>query len=161
MRKPGIRSPKRQQIDSEIGKNVTWKQTRKTWHFKPCCQEKFQNEVPKTTQINENPVPDHLETILLFPWCSKVLPRCQSGPQHAKMEASSTPNGNREELEGLAAEGVALKIKCLVVRDIMNQIITPHKSIRFRFCRYQLQRSSIQHGTNTLARVSMPGAEIA
>ena len=43
--------------------------------------------------IDENPVSDHLEAILLVTWCSKV-------PQGAKMEAPSPLNGKREELKG-------------------------------------------------------------
>ena len=40
------------------------------------CLGESQNQ-PK---INEHPVPEPLETILLHPGCSKALPRCQNGP---------------------------------------------------------------------------------
>ena len=72
---------------------------------------------PNHFKINENPVPDHPETIQLLPWCSKALPRCRNGPPGCKIEAPSRPNGNHEELKGPAAEGAALRIKffCFLV----------------------------------------------
>ena len=42
---------------------------------------------------------------LLLPWCPKALPRCQNGPQGAKMEAPSPSNGNREDLKGAGGRG--------------------------------------------------------
>ena len=74
-----------------------------------------QSQINETSQINENPLPDSFESILLLPCSSKVLPRCQNGPQGARMEAPRAPNGNREELKMPAAGGAALKIKIMGV----------------------------------------------
>ena len=42
-------------------------------------------------KINENPVPDPLETSMLLPWFSKVLPRCQNGPPGYKNGGTKLP----------------------------------------------------------------------
>ena len=43
-------------------------------------------------EINENPVSDPLESILLLAWSSTVRPRCQNGPRGCQ-------NGGTEPLQ--------------------------------------------------------------
>ena len=46
--------------------------------------------------IDETQVPDRIVPVLLLPWCSRVLPRCQNGPPGTKPHSaglqSSTKN---------------------------------------------------------------------
>ena len=63
---------------------------------------------------------DHLVSILLLPWSSRVVPRCQSGPPGCSRGAKMVPRmpkwrhqapqmATPRSQKGLTAEGVALK----------------------------------------------------
>ena len=76
--------------------------TKKNTDFRPQCPKSSQNGVPKSPQ---NPIPDPKVSCLLFPWSPRVLPRCQNGPQGAKMEAPGLPNDTRGGLKGAGGRG--------------------------------------------------------
>ena len=89
-------------------KKKTWKQVRNKIEISRLGgQHNFRSQ--NHTKIDKNPVPDHFMSILLLPWSSSVVPRCQKGSpgcprdakvvtQGAKMEAPSLQNGNRQKL---------------------------------------------------------------
>ena len=80
---------------------MTCKQARKQMEMSSLgAQKAFKIRSQKHPKINENPVPDSLESILLLPWSSKVLPRCQNGFPGCQNGGTKPPNGNRKELKG-------------------------------------------------------------
>ena len=88
-------------FESKIGKKIAWKPFRKEIEISSLgAQKAFKIESQNQFKIDENTVLDPLVPILLLPWTSEVLRKCQNGPQGAKMEAPSHPNGNRKELKG-------------------------------------------------------------
>ena len=75
----------------------------------------IQNKPRHHSQINKNPVICNLVSILLLPWSSRVVRRCQNGsgcsrgakmiPRNFKMETPSPLKGNLEEANGSGGRG--------------------------------------------------------
>ena len=91
--------------------------------IKKVCILNFAKNIDRSrnhSKIDQNPVTGNFVSILLLPWSSRVVPRCQNGlprcarrakvPQNIKMETPNPPNGNWRSQKGPAAEGVAFKI---------------------------------------------------
>ena len=98
MRKPRIWSPKHQNFDSEIDKKVTWKQTRRKIEISSLgIQKAIKIRSKNRSKIDGNLVPDHLMSILLLPWSSRVVPRCQNGPPGCSQGAKLVSQGVKME----------------------------------------------------------------
>ena len=95
-RKPRNWSLERRQIASEINKKMTWKQTRKQIEKSSLgIRRAYKIESQNQFKINENHAPDHLVSILLFPWSSRVVPGCQNGPPGCPRGAKMVPRGGK------------------------------------------------------------------
>ena len=80
---------------------MSWKHARQEIAISSLnAQKAFKIGSQNQLKTKENPVPNHLVSILLLPWSSKVLSRCQIGPPRCNMEAQSLPNSDREKLKG-------------------------------------------------------------
>ena len=71
----------------------------------PNAQKSLKIKSQNQQKINDDPVLVPLVSILLFPWSSKVLPRCQNSVPWRQNKGTQTPNGNREELKGAGGRG--------------------------------------------------------
>ena len=77
---------------------MTWKQTRFKIKISSLgVQKAFKFRSQKQSKIDENPVPDHLASILLLPWSSRVVPKCQDGPPGCSQDAKTVPQAVKLE----------------------------------------------------------------
>ena len=53
--------------------------------------------VRKSTKNDENPILDHLVSIPLLPWSSRVVPGCQNGPEDCSRGAKMVSQGAKME----------------------------------------------------------------
>ena len=117
LRKSRIWNPEHRHFDSEIGKKVTWKQTRTKWNFKLLEVKNLIYTMPKITTksmkillrttscpscCSHGPSRWSRGAKMNPPGCSRGA---KMGPQNVKMKTPSLPNGNPEEPKGVRGRG--------------------------------------------------------
>ena len=120
-------------VENSLQKSIQkgfWKHARKKWHVErlevtKTNIDRFQNH-PK---IDESHAPDHLMSILLLPWSSRVPPSCQNNLQGCSRDAKMSPTISkwrhrapfivfgRQILEGLWSELIIFHIMFFIHTD--------------------------------------------
>ena len=97
------------------------------------------NESQNHFKIDENPVPDHLVSMLLLPWSSRGVPRCQNGrpgcsrgiKMVSKWKHGAPQMTTPRSQKGPAAEGVALKVCLNSLKKFLEGIDTISPTFNF------------------------------
>ena len=102
MRKRRFENIKRRKNESEIDKQMTWKQAleKSFTHF----------ELQKLTEIapemDQNPVICNFVSILLLPWFARVVPRSQHGVRRCSRDAKMAPRMSKRRHQEAKADRI-------------------------------------------------------